>query len=93
MQYNPIETVRKNIRTIPDWPQPGVNFRDITPVLQDPRCFRMLIDIFISRYMSQNLDVVAGVDARGFILGSVVAYELNLGFVPIRKKGNCHLIL
>lgn len=87
MQYNPIETVRKNIRTIPDWPQPGVNFRDITPVLQDPRCFRMLIDIFISRYMSQNLDVVAGVDARGFILGSVVAYELNLGFVPIRKKG------
>lgn len=87
MQYNPIETVRQNIRTIPDWPQPGVNFRDITPVLQDPRCFRMLIDIFVSRYMSQNLDVVAGVDARGFILGSVVAYELNLGFVPIRKKG------
>lgn len=87
MQYNPVETVRQAIRTIHDWPKPGVDFRDITPVLQDPRCFRMLIDIFVARYMRQRLDLVAGVDARGFILGSVIAYELNLGFVPIRKKG------
>lgn len=86
-QYNPLETVRQSIRTINDWPKPGVAFRDITPVLQDPRCFRMLIDIFVSRYMRQGLDLVAGVDARGFIIGSVIAYELNLGFVPIRKKG------
>ncbi|NOL49921.1 adenine phosphoribosyltransferase [Pelistega europaea] len=86
-QYNPLEIVRQSIRTIHDWPKPGVDFRDITPVLQDPRCFRMLIDIFISRYMRQGLDLVAGVDARGFIIGSVIAYELNLGFVPIRKKG------
>lgn len=86
-QYNPLETVRQSIRTIHDWPQPGVDFRDITPVLQDPRCFRMLVDIFVARYMRKGLDLVAGVDARGFIIGSVLAYELNLGFVPIRKKG------
>lgn len=87
MQYHPIETIRHAIRTIPDWPKAGVQFRDITPVLQDPRCFRMLIDFFVARYMRQRLDLVAGVDARGFIIGSVIAYELNLGFVPIRKKG------
>src|SRR3546814_11671118 len=62
-------------------------FRDITPVLQDPRAFRVLIDLFVYRYMRQRLDLVAGVDARGFILGAVLAYELNLGFVPVRKQG------
>jgi adenine phosphoribosyltransferase len=75
------------IRDVPDWPKPGITFRDITPVLQDPRSFRVLIDLFVYRYMRQRLDLVAGVDARGFILGSVLAYELNLGFVPVRKKG------
>ncbi|WP_137936523.1 adenine phosphoribosyltransferase [Chitinivorax sp. B] len=79
--------IRDRIRTVPDWPQPGVQFRDITPLLQDPKTFRVLVDMFVHRYMDQDLDMVAGVDARGFILGSVVAYELNLGFVPIRKKG------
>ena len=56
-------------------------------MLQDPRAFRVLIDLFVYRYMRQRLDLVAGVDARGFIVGSVLAYELNLGFVPVRKKG------
>ena len=81
--------LRNNIRTVPDWPVAGVQFRDITPLLQDPRVFRVLIDAFVHRYMSPSMrpDVVAGLDARGFILGSVVAYELNVGFVPIRKKG------
>ncbi|WP_373975337.1 adenine phosphoribosyltransferase [Chitinibacter sp. SCUT-21] len=79
--------IRERIRTVPNWPQPGVMFRDITPLLQDPRTFRLLVDVFVHRYMGQKLDVIAGVDARGFILGSVVAYELNLGFVPVRKKG------
>ncbi|MBB5018004.1 adenine phosphoribosyltransferase [Chitinivorax tropicus] len=79
--------IRDRIRTVPDWPQPGVQFRDITPLLQDPKTFRVLVDMFVYRYMDQGLDLVAGVDARGFILGAVVAYELNLGFVPIRKKG------
>ena len=81
--------LREHIRTVPDWPAPGVQFRDITPLLQDARVFRILIDAFVHRYMDPALrpDVVAGLDARGFILGSVVAYELGLGFVPIRKKG------
>ncbi|MEY2770221.1 MAG: Adenine phosphoribosyltransferase [Pseudomonadota bacterium] len=81
--------LREHIRTVPDWPAPGVQFRDITPLLQDPRVFRVLIDAFVHRYMApeRRPDVVAGLDARGFILGSVIAYELGLGFVPIRKKG------
>ncbi|QKH36105.1 adenine phosphoribosyltransferase [Achromobacter pestifer] len=87
MQTDNAEYIRRTIRSVPDWPQPGVIFRDITPVLQDPRAFRVLIDLFVYRYMRQRLDLVAGVDARGFIVGSVLAYELNLGFVPVRKKG------
>jgi len=81
--------LQQHIRTVPDWPSPGVQFRDITPLLQNPRVFRVLIDAFVHRYMDPALrpDVVAGLDARGFILGSVVAYELGVGFVPIRKKG------
>lgn len=79
--------IRDRIRTVPNWPQPGVMFRDITPLLQDPKTFRVLIDLFVHRYMSERIDVVAGLDARGFILGSVVAYENNKGFIPIRKKG------
>lgn len=79
--------IRDRIRTVPDWPKPGVTFRDITPVFQDPRSFRVLIDLLVYRYMSRRLDLVAGIDARGFIVGSVLAYELNLGFVPVRKQG------
>ena len=81
--------LRQHIRTVPDWPAPGVQFRDITPLLQDPQVFRVLVDAFVQRYRDPALrpDVVAGLDARGFILGAVVAYELNVGFVPIRKKG------
>lgn len=83
------EYLRRHVRTVPDWPAPGVQFRDITPLLQNPRVFRVLVDAFVHRYMDPALrpDLVAGLDARGFILGSVVAYELGLGFVPIRKKG------
>jgi hypothetical protein len=81
--------LKSHIRTVPDWPAPGVQFRDITPLLQDPKVFRVLVDAFVHRYMDPALrpDVVAGLDARGFIIGSVLAYELGVGFVPIRKKG------
>ena len=81
--------LRDNIRTVSDWPAPGVQFRDITPLLQDAKVFRVLIDAFVQRYKDPAMrpDMVAGLDARGFILGAVVAYELNIGFVPIRKKG------
>ena len=83
----PAETIRRHIRTVPDWPAPGVQFRDITPLLADPRVFRVLIDVFVHRYFDLRPSAIAGLDARGFIIGSVLAYELNVGFVPIRKKG------
>lgn len=81
--------LRSHIRTVADWPAPGVQFRDITPLLQDANVFRTLVQAFVQRYQSPALrpDVVAGLDARGFILGAVIAYELGVGFVPIRKKG------
>jgi adenine phosphoribosyltransferase len=85
--HNPSEYIKSQIRTVPNWPMDGIMFRDITPLLQNPKTFRVLIDLFVHRYMDANLDLIAGMDARGFIIGSVVAYELNLGFVPIRKKG------
>ena len=83
---SPAQYIREHIRTVPDWPAPGVLFRDITP-LANPRVFRVLIDQFVHRYFDVRPDVIAGLDARGFIIGSVVAYELGVGFVPIRKKG------
>ena len=79
--------IRSRVRTVPDWPEPGVMFRDITTLLSDAKTFRVLIDAFVEQFLDQQIDVVAGIDARGFILGSVVAYGLNRGFVPIRKTG------
>ena len=79
--------VKSQIRTVSDWPQAGVQFRDITPLLQHPRTFRVLIDLFVQRYIDAKLDYIAGLDARGFIIGPVLAYELNVGFIPIRKQG------
>ncbi len=84
---SPAQYIRDHIRTVPDWPSKGVMFRDITPLLSNPRVFRVLIDQFVHRYFDTRPDVIAGLDARGFIIGSVVAYELGVGFVPIRKKG------
>ena len=84
---SPEDYIRSHIRTVPDWPAQGVQFRDITPLLANPRVFRVLIDQFVHRYFDARPDAIAGLDARGFIIGAVVAYELNRGFVPIRKKG------
>ena len=83
----PAQYIRDHIRTVPDWPAPGVMFRDITPLLSNPRVFRVLIDQFVHRYFETRPDAIAGLDARGFIIGSVLAYELGTGFIPIRKKG------
>ncbi len=83
----PADYIKRHIRTVPDWPEAGVQFRDITPLLANPRVFRVLIDQFVHRYFDVKPTAVAGLDARGFIIGSVLAYELNVGFVPIRKKG------
>jgi adenine phosphoribosyltransferase len=79
--------IRDRVRTVPDFPEPGVMFRDITPLLQDAKTLRVLTDAFVHRYMTEKVDMVAGIDARGFIIGAVVAHELGAGFVPIRKKG------
>jgi adenine phosphoribosyltransferase len=84
---DPLAFLRHHVRSVPDWPQPGILFRDITPLLANPRAFRVLIDQFVHRYFDLRVDAVAGLDARGFIIGSVLAYELNVGFVPIRKQG------
>ena len=86
-EQTPADYIRSHIRTVPDWPAPGVQFRDITPLLSNPRVFRVLIDQFVHRYFDLEPTKIAGLDARGFIIGSVLAYELNVGFVPIRKKG------
>ncbi|MGA7817332.1 adenine phosphoribosyltransferase [Caballeronia sp.] len=85
--YEAAGFIRERIRTVPDWPQAGVQFRDITPVLQDRRALRTLIDLFVHRYIDAQIDTIAGLDARGFIIGPILAYELSLGFIPIRKKG------
>ncbi len=84
---DPTDYIKRHIRTVPDWPAPGVQFRDITPLLANPKVFRVLIDQFVHRYFDVKPNAVAGLDARGFIIGSVLAYELGVGFVPIRKKG------
>ncbi len=84
---DPAGYIRSHIRTVPDWPTAGVQFRDITPLLSNPKVFRVLIDQFVHRYFDTRPQAIAGLDARGFIIGSVLAYELNVGFVPIRKKG------
>jgi adenine phosphoribosyltransferase len=81
------EYIKSKIRTIPDWPERGVMFRDITPLFQDPRALRGFMDAFVQRYLGQGVDVIAGIDARGFLLGVTISYELNIPFVPVRKKG------
>lgn len=75
------------VRTIPDYPKPGIMFRDITTLLQHPAGFRRAVDELVQPFAGQRIDVVAGIEARGFILGGAVAHQLSVGFIPIRKKG------
>ncbi len=82
-----LDIIRNSIRVIENWPEAGVVFRDITTLLQDPKAFHMVIDVLVDRYSNHKIDIIAGLDARGFIFGPILAYKLNLGFVPIRKKG------
>ncbi|MGR3721848.1 adenine phosphoribosyltransferase [Abyssibius alkaniclasticus] len=81
------KTVRDYIRTIPDFPHKGIMFRDVTTLFADARGFRIAIDQLLHPYAGQKIDKVAGLEARGFILGGAVAHQLGVGFVPIRKKG------
>ena len=79
--------IKQRIRTIPDHPKPGVQFRDITTLLQDPEGFALAVDQLAAPYRDTPLDRVAGIEARGFILGGAVARALGVGFVPVRKPG------
>ena len=81
------EQLAKTIRNIPDFPQPGIQFKDITPVLGDARLFAGSIDLLTGHFQPGSVDAVVGIDARGFIFAAAVAYKLKCGFVPVRKKG------
>jgi adenine phosphoribosyltransferase len=76
-----------SIRDVPDFPKPDIIFKDITPLLGSPEAFNILMDHLTNRYLGLELDFIAGIDARGFIFGSILADRLGVGFVPIRKKG------
>lgn len=80
-------SIKSLIRTIPHYPKQGIQFRDITTLLKDPIGFRMVIDALSHHYENQKIDKIAGIEARGFIIGAALAYKLGLGFVPIRKSG------
>src|SRR5665647_2123605 len=79
--------LRDAIRTIPDYPKPGILFRDITTLLGDARAFRQAVDELVQPLAGRKIDKVAGVEARGFILGGAIAHQLSAGFIPVRKKG------
>jgi adenine phosphoribosyltransferase len=79
--------LRDVVRTIPDYPKPGIQFRDITTLLGDARAFRRAVDEMVQPFAGQKIDKVAGVEARGFIMGGAVAHQLSAGFIPLRKRG------
>ena len=79
--------VQSYIRAIPDFPIPGILFRDITPLLKDKQGFRAAIDLFVGKFKERKIDYVVGIEARGYMLGAPLAYEIGAGFVPVRKPG------
>ena len=79
--------LKKYIRNIPDFPEKGVMFRDITIILKEPEPFRYVIDTIVDRYKNENINKLVSIEARGYIFGGVIAYNLNCGFVPVRKPG------
>ena len=82
-----VERLRAAVRDVSDFPKQGIMFKDITPVLGDPDLFRASTDLFLERCRGREIDKIVGIDARGFVFASAVAYELGVGFVPIRKRG------
>src|SRR5205807_3167485 len=82
-----IDRLRTGVRDVADFPKKGIVFKDITPILSDHALFRASIDLFLERCRGKKIDKIVGIDARGFLFGSAVSYELGVGFVPIRKRG------
>ncbi|NQT06761.1 MAG: adenine phosphoribosyltransferase [Candidatus Omnitrophica bacterium] len=81
------ENLKKLIRDIPDFPKKGIIFKDITPILKDKVAFKEAVDLLFERYKDKNIDFIISIEARGFILGSALAYKLGCGMIPVRKKG------
>lgn len=82
-----MDDLKLKIRTIPDYPKPGIQFRDITTLLADPQAFNDVMDRFVKRYQDEQIDLVVGIESRGFILGAPLALRLGKGFIPVRKEG------
>jgi len=82
-----LDRIKATVRAIPDFPKPGILFRDVMPVLQDPELYRQTIDWFARAVAPGSVDVVVGIESRGFIFGAPLAYALGVGFVPVRKRG------
>jgi adenine phosphoribosyltransferase len=87
MVSDTIDKLRTAVRDVPDFPKAGIIFKDITPILKDGALFRASIDLFLEKCEGKAIDKIVGIDARGFLFGSAVAYKLGVGFVPLRKKG------
>lgn len=87
METDPIQKLQKALRDVPDFPKPGIIFKDITTILADGSLFQDAIGIFLEANAGRKIDKIVGIDARGFIFGAAVAYQLGVGFIPIRKKG------
>ncbi|MGH8545270.1 MAG: purine phosphoribosyltransferase family protein, partial [Gammaproteobacteria bacterium] len=82
-----MDRLRAKIRNIPDFPKPGIQFKDITPLVKDPATLRLTVHQLLHPFLGERLTAVVGMEARGFIFGSLVAWELGVGFVPLRKPG------
>lgn len=82
-----MDRLKAKIRNIPDFPKPGINYKDITPLVKDPATTRLAVHQLINPFLGRNITAVAGMEARGFIFGSLVAWELNIPFIPLRKPG------
>jgi len=82
-----LEALKQKIRNVPDFPIPGINFKDVTTLFKDPAAFRMAVDRFVAEYADKSIDLVAAIEARGFIMAPVMAYHMGKGVVPLRKPG------
>lgn len=87
MNHDTASRIRSAIRDVNDFPKPGIVFKDITPVLADPELFRLTVNYFVENTQGRDVSKIVGIDARGFLFGAAVAYQLGVGFVPVRKKG------
>jgi len=82
-----MDELKKLIRDVPDFPKPGVIFKDITPLLQNPEAFRQIINIMADRYAGEKIDKLVGIESRGFIFGAALSIQMGVGFIPVRKEG------